>query len=231
MDNSKEQVNRLKTFLKYLNKKTDNFILKGSLALDLCYFPCDCNKHIINLDAKEFEGIIEYVSDYCAEHKLSYHIGRDDNSVTKVYISDNKDSHIIKVVVFYRKANIRSEDYTVIDGIHTYRLARIVQMKAVKYATDGKLNDIYNIAYIITHFPKEISRDILNTVFDAVESQGFYYIDDLIMFQCNEDFPIKNLLDNYFSMLQKIDFYYEREDFETLCTKTQEILRENGIKW
>ena len=51
------------------------------------------------------------------------------------------------------------------------------------------------------------------------------------MFQCNEDFPIKNFLYFYFNMLKKIDFYYEREDFETLCTKTQEILRENGIKW
>ena len=217
-------------FLQYINQRTDKFIFKGSLALGFCYgFPTLYNKNIMEFDAKDNANITKYVADFCDIKNLSYYTRNNDSQhETSVYMQDEDRNLYIKIVVSSRKATISDTLYINIYNIRVYKIFRILQHKILQFAKYGKIDDIYDIAYGITHHPAEFSKDTTNFLYDAVNCEGFSYLGDMIAFQTYESFPIKNFLSNYFQMLEKIGFVYDRNDFLDLSPQIQKVLKDYG---
>lgn len=66
----------ISAFMKYLNKKTGNFVLKGGTALQLCY-RLDRFSEDIDLDGRE-KGLAALVDGFCVENGYSYRLARND---------------------------------------------------------------------------------------------------------------------------------------------------------
>lgn len=73
-------------FLSYLNKKTDDYILKGGTSLLACY-NLDRFSEDIDLDGKSNRNIKKIVDEFCKISDYTYRIAKDTDTVKRFMIN------------------------------------------------------------------------------------------------------------------------------------------------
>lgn len=192
----------IQSFLFYLNKQTNQFILKGGTALRLCY-GLDRFSEDIDLDATK-QRITEIVRRYCLQHRFSYRIAKDTHLVCRCFIHYANVPKDLKIEVSYRRRFIAPEKTTCIGNIKVYTLDAIARMKADAYLGRDRLRDLYDLAFIINKHKEKLSPETLDSVAQSVQNKGLEQFDYLIATQADPLLDKNKLATDFLSLYEKL---------------------------
>lgn len=172
-------------YLETLNSfKRSTFVLKGGNALVQCYQLPRISSDI-DLDAPTRSArnnvLVSATEKFCAENGCSFRIAKNTEMVQRVFIhsSENNDQPL-KVEASFRRQNIGPDKVTKINGITVYTLSELVNMKCKAYIDRDRIRDLYDLAYIATHFQDELTTELKKSIADAFSSKGIEQLDYLL---------------------------------------------------
>ena len=113
----------IKDFLKFLNEKTDSFVLKGGTALARCYKLTRFSEDI-DLDAVK-EDIIPYVEDFCKKRNFQFRVAKNTDTVKRCFVNYGNEAKPLKIEVSYRSKTISESDFDKINGIKVYIIDKL----------------------------------------------------------------------------------------------------------
>ena len=190
-------------FLKYLNEKTDEFILKGGTSLLTCY-NLDRFSEDIDLDARSNKNIKKIIDDFCKQYKYTYRIAKDTDTVKRFMINYENLEKPLKIEISYRRKDIKDEEITKINGIVVYKINEICLMKASAYSGRDKIRDLYDVCFICNNYWDELSEDVKSFIRIAVEYKGIEQFEFIIKDQKDELIDNKKLEEDFLKMYDKL---------------------------
>ena len=190
-------------FLSYLNKKTDDYILKGGTSLLACY-NLDRFSEDIDLDGKSNRNIKKIVDEFCKISDYTYRIARDTDTVKRFMINYGSNERPLKIEVSYRRKNIKEDEITKINGINVYTINEICLMKASAYSGRDKIRDLYDICFICNNYWDELSEDVKSFIRVAVEYKGIEQFEYIIKDQKDELIDNEKLEEDFLKMYDKL---------------------------
>ena len=200
----------IKDFLKFLNEKTDKFILKGDTALAQCYKLTRFSEDI-DLDSVK-ENIIPYVEKFCQERKYQFRIAKDTETVKRCFVNYGNDKKPLKIEISYRRKNIPESDFTTINNIKVYTIDNLAHMKAMAYNARDKLRDMYDLAFICEKYWEEISKPTKKTIREALEYKGLEQFEYIVQTQQDELINEEELLTKFLQMYEKVELQVEEQN-------------------
>ena len=192
----------IQDFLRYINKQTDCFILKGGTALILCYHLPRFSEDI-DLDAEK-ENILTYVEKFCKLRNYKFRIGKDTPTVKRCFVNYGNEKKPLKIEVSYRNKNIERANCVEINDIHVYNVNRLAKMKAMAYASRDKIRDMYDLSFICAGFWDELSKETKESIKDALEYKGLEQFEYILATQPDELINEEELLSGFLQMYDKI---------------------------
>ena len=198
-------------FLIYLNKQTDEFILKGGTSLLVCY-QLDRFSEDIDLDAKSNRNIKKIIDDFCELNNYKYRIAKDTDTVKRFMINYETIEKPLKIEVSYRRKDIKEEEITKINGIEVYKINELCLMKASAYSGRDKIRDLYDVCFICNNYWNELSDDAKKFIRIAVEYKGLEQFEFIIKDKKDELIDNKKLEENFLKMYDKLGLLEPDED-------------------
>jgi hypothetical protein len=171
-------------FLRFLNQKTNSYILKGGTALAQCY-GLDRFSEDIDLDGKT-DNIQELVSIFCTNHNYTFRVAKDTDTVKRCMINYGDISHPLKVEVSLRDGIDGNYSETVINGINVYSIDSIFKMKCSAYVNRDRIRDLYDLGFVFDKFGGDLSENTLKTLDIALEKKGIEQFDYLVQNDVDE---------------------------------------------
>lgn len=188
----------IQDFLKYLNARTNNFILKGGTALRLCYRLPRFSENI-DLDAEK-ENILSYVQDYCKKRHFDVRIAKDMPTVKECMINYGNKNRPLKVEVSYRNRNIDKTNCIEINHINVYDVNRLAKMKAMAYSGRDKIRDMYDLSFICNNFWNDLSKETKENIRDALIYKGIEQFEYIVASQSDDKINEIELLLSFLQM-------------------------------
>lgn len=195
-------------FLDYLNKTTNDFILKGGTSLLTCY-NLDRFSEDIDLDAITKRKISKIVDDFCTKNNYTYRVPKDTDTTKRFLINYDDTEKSLKIEVSYRRNYIDKSEIAVINGINVYTINQICLMKANAYSGRDKIRDLYDVCYICNNFWDELSNDVKNMIRVAVEYKGVEQFEYVIKDQKDELINNEKLETEFLKMYEKLGLLSE----------------------
>jgi predicted nucleotidyltransferase component of viral defense system len=123
-------------FLKFLNERTSDYILKGGTALMKCY-GLDRFSEDIDFDAVNGGKLKKIVEEFCRLNGFSSRIAKNTDTVLRFMINyEGMDSPEtpLKIEVSFRNKQINPEFHKKINGIEVYDIDTLAAFKAGAYS-------------------------------------------------------------------------------------------------
>jgi hypothetical protein len=214
-------------FLKYMNNKTDDFILKGGTALLTCY-KLDRFSEDIDLDGKN-KNIVDYVRSFCDTAGYKFRIAKDTDTVKRYMINYGNSSKPLKVEVSFRRTNIPENETTKINGIAVYNIDSLSIMKANAYTARDKIRDLYDVSFICNNYFEKLSPQTVSVIRNAIEYKGIEQFDYIIRQNEDELIDTAKLANDFLDMYDKLGLLYDSEEkklFDELAKSEQNNMKQ-----
>ena len=209
--------NFIEAFLLFLNKQTDQFVLKGGTALSLCY-GLDRFSEDIDLDGRK-QDIKEIVKRFCVNHGVNFRAAKDTATVKRCIIDYGNDVHPLKIEVSYRNKNLgleeASKDWTQIHGIKVYDIDALARMKAMAYQGRDKIRDLYDLSFIVNNFSDGLSHQTKGMIRDTLSYKGIEQFDYLVATQQDTLIDKDRLAEGFLKMHEKLGLLLDEEEQQT----------------
>lgn len=202
----------IQNFLKYLNRKTDRYILKGGTALMECY-GLDRFSEDIDLDSTDHNTISSIVDRFCMDKGYKYRTAKDTDTVKRYFINYGNDEKPLKVEISYRQKEIRTDFCTNINGINVYSLDRLARMKCAAYSGRDKIRDLYDVCFITNRYLNDLSLDTQDQIRISLEAKGIEQFDYIISTQKDELVDVDKLADDVLSAFDSLGLLASASDF------------------
>ena len=214
-------------FLKSLNQKTDDFVLKGGTSLMMCY-GLDRFSEDIDLDGKRnTKSIDKIVKDFCEERDFFCRVAKDTDTVKRFMINYGNESKPLKIEISFRQRNIPSNNIDTINGITVYNINVLCKMKASAYQARDKIRDLYDIAFICNNYWEQLSQDAIDTLRNAVEYKGIDQFDYIVRTQSDELIDTDKLTEDFLKMYDKLDLLYTEEEKEVISERNLAVPKDD----
>jgi predicted nucleotidyltransferase component of viral defense system len=207
------------SFVDYLGKNSEDYILKGGTALYLCY-DLDRFSVDIDLDGKS-RGLTQIVSNFCDKHGFSFRVAKDTSIVERCMIHYEDNQHPLKVEVSYRRMEIPENNIAVINGIKTYNIDTLCGMKVSAYLDRDKIRDLYDVVFLCNKYYDQLSPQRIESMRDAFEYKGVTYFDYITKTQPDELIDVEKLADSFLDAYDKLGLLLEEEELE--------VIEKNGL--
>ena len=217
----KQHGQAIAAFVKYLNAKGENFILKGGTALALCY-RLDRFSEDIDLDGR-VKGLTALVDSFCAESGYTYRVAKDTATVERCFINYGNDRRPLKIEASYRRIEIPAEETDTVNGIKVYKIEPLCVMKVNAYAGRDKIRDLYDLTFICNNYFDRLSRQTVALLRGAVEHKGIGQFDYIIKNQPDALIDSDKLAGDFLEMYDKLGLLLDENERELL-----ENIPENG---
>lgn len=183
MENEKQHLTAIRDVLTFINSKKDNpYILKDGTALSLCY---SLNRFSEDIDLDAAGSTVSHgrfkseIQHFCEANSYSYRIAKDTMTTQRAYIDYGNPGRPLKVEISYRRKEIPEHLVCNRDGIQVYTLDEMARLKAAAYNGRDKIRDLYDVAYICTHYLDDLgesARDALRATLEYKDLEQFDYI-------------------------------------------------------
>ena len=197
--------NVINDYLIFLNKKTNNFVLKGGTALMMCYgldrFSVD-----IDLDGKG-GSIFEIADSFCSATGYKYRIAKNTDTVNRLMLNYGDAAKPLKIEVSLRRTYIPEDETTEINGILVYKIEHLSMMKANALSSRDRIRDLYDMAFICKNYYGQLSPQVRFVIRNAVEHKGFEYYDYIIAQDTDELIDIAKLGDDFLDMYNNLGLF------------------------
>jgi len=201
-------------FLIYLNKKSDNYVLKGGTSLMLCY-NLDRFSEDIDLDAIHGgNSSHKIVTNFCAEKDYTCRVAKDTDTVKRYMLHYGNTEHPLKIEISLRKKaeSFNQSELKQINGIKVYSIDTICRMKAIAYSSRDKIRDLYDVAFICNNYWDNLSEATKDIMREAVEHKGIEQFDYMIKTQKDELIDEDKLTDSFLKMYDKLGLLYSEDE-------------------
>lgn len=212
----------IKTFMNFMNKQTDQFILKGGTALYLCYGLTRFSEDI-DLDARSNINLFNIIDRFCDQYQLDYRIGKDTNSVKRAFLHYNNssddmyDQKPLKVECSYRvKHFIDDNTLKKINGIVTYDIHELLSQKRRAYNNRVRIRDLYDLCFIYENYKEQLSLQELRDLQSDFSYKGIDYVEALLLEQEDELIDNASLADSFLNMYMALDNYEPEKEIDGL---------------
>ena len=193
-------------FLFFLNKRTNNYILKGGTSLMKCY-GLDRFSEDIDLDSTDHKTINDIISNYCKNNNYEYRIAKDTMTVKRFFIDYRNEikTKPLKIEISYRRRSIPSDEVAIINDINVYKLNEIAIMKINTYNNRDKIRDLYDIAFICNTYFDNLTPQVKQMFRNSLEYKGLEQVDYLIQTQSDELIDNEKLIVDVLNMFDKLE--------------------------
>lgn len=123
----------------------------------------------------------------------------------RVFINYGKLDTPLKVEVSHRIRTVDPESIAVIDGIKTYTISELCELKASAYQN----RDLYDLTFIIEHHYDELTKSAIKAAQCALEYKDVGQFDYLTQTQHDPLIDIDELADSFLNALDKVGLTQE----------------------
>jgi predicted nucleotidyltransferase component of viral defense system len=201
------------SFLKTLNSKTSEYILKGGTALMECY-GLDRFSEDIDLDGLNAGKIKSVVEGFCRDNSFSARIAKDTPTVLRFMINyEGIDSPTkpLKIEISFRTRQINPDFHTKINDIEVYKINNLAASKASAYTGRDKLRDLYDICFICKNYWDELTPETHEIIRNAVFQKGIEQYDYIIQTQSDPLIDNDKLATDFLRMYEILDIPLEND--------------------
>lgn len=222
-------------FLAYLNKNSEDYILKGGTSLMMCY-NLDRFSEDIDLDCARSKQIQNIVENFCQTRGYSYRIAKNTDTVKRFMVNYGISEKPLKIEISYRKRVIDKSEYSKINGIIVYNIDNICMMKVNAYTSRDKIRDLYDLTFICINYWNHLSPLVKNMVKNCVEFKGLEQFDYLINQQSDPLINNDKLAEDFLEMYDKLGLWISEDEQELVSNlsidqKKDELPKEKQINF
>lgn len=169
--------------LKYINKDSDQFILKGGTGL-LYAYGLDRFSEDIDLDARSKKNVLNVLENYSNFKKYNINITKDTNTVKRVMLNYGSEKHKLKIETSYRRKNF-IDDKTIndIDGVKVYTINSLFSQKLTAMNSRSQIRDVYDVGFIYKNYKEQLSNESIYQLVNSLDYKGIEYMDYLLTTQ------------------------------------------------
>lgn len=189
------------TFLSELNKKSNDFVLKGGTALFLCY---NLDRFSTDIDLDSHNSLAAFIKSFCYTYDYKYYIKKSTDTVERYSIHYDIDSEdiMLKIELSHRQYNANQFKKVVINDIATYDINSLFSMKLAAGLNRTKIRDFYDICFIFNNYYNELSTANIAVLDAFLNEKGQNYFEYLLKDQGNDEvIDINKFEDMYLKML------------------------------
>lgn len=213
-------------FLRYLNSKSDKYILKGGTALMKCY-GLDRFSEDIDLDSTDHNTIPVVIEQFCAENGFRYRTAKSTDTVKRYFINYGNDEKPLKVEVSYRQKEINPDLVKNVNGINVYTLDRLTRMKCAAYSGRDKIRDLYDICFITNTHLSELSPDTQDQLRISFEAKGIEQFDYIINTQKDDLIDTDKLAEDVLTAFDSLDLLASDEFTQSVMSISMDSSQNN----
>lgn len=203
----------IEDFLCELNKKTDQYVLKGGTALMICY-KLDRFSEDIDLDCKNrSKDILKHISDFSEKRGYDVRIAKDTDTVKRAFVHYG-GKRPLKIETSFRRAYIADDEVNKIKGIEVYTIDRLAELKSSAYTGRDKIRDLYDVTFICNNYFDKLSENAKRSIRDALEYKGLDQFDYIVHNQKDELIDENRLAEGFLSAFDKIGLLNTVEEKE-----------------
>lgn len=215
-----------------MNAPPDNpFILKGGTALMLCYGLSRFSEDI-DLDAQRASvpssRFFRIIDQACRENGYAWRTGKDTPTVQRAFINYGDPESPLKVEVSHRIKTVDPDAIARVEGIKTYTISELCELKASAYQNRDKIRDLYDLTFIIEHHYDELTKSARKAAQRALEYKDVEQFDYLTRTQHDPLIDVDELADRFLNALDKVGLTREAatepEDPYAAVTPPDELL-------
>ena len=207
------------SFVKYLNEKSDNFILKGGTALYLCY-QLDRFSIDVGLDGIA-RGLTALVEGFCRENNYSYRVAKDTATVERCMVDYGDAGKPLKIEVSYRRREISPEETDTLNGIKVYSIDPLCGMKINAYSGRDRIRDLYDLTFIFNNYYDKLSPQTIALLRGAVAHKGIAQFDYVVRNQPDELIDSDKLANDFLTMYDQLGLMLDENERELLENGSQ----------
>ncbi len=171
----------INSFLKFLNKKTDAFVLKGGTGLSICY---DLDRFSEDLDFDtNRSNITSIVKSFCKSYGYKCNQKKNTEFTKRFMIDYGVQGQLLKVetsLVNSRGFNISKDEVTIIKGYRVYKINSLAIKKLQAFMHRDKIRDMYDVAYIIVKYWNELNEFTKKSYINALNLKGLEHCQRMI---------------------------------------------------
>lgn len=196
------------SYLLLLNKRTDQFILKGGTALARCYGLYRFSEDI-DLDGTK-QDIKEITKRFCDRFGFTLRVAKDTPTVKRCLVDYGNTNKPLKIEVSYRNRQISDEDWQIVNGIKVYTLDSLARMKANAYNGRDKIRDLYDLTFICNNHFEKLSHGTKNSIRDVLSYKGLEQFDYLVATQSDPLIDKDKLAEGFLKMHDRLGLLTDR---------------------
>ena len=194
----------ISAFLKHINRSSESLILKGGTSLMCCY-GLDRFSEDIDLDSRNTD-IKPFVDSFCRDNNFQYRVAKYTDTVKRCFIHYGNEGHPLNIETSYRLSSQQySNDVTKINGITTYSIAALLEMKLNAYENRDKIRDLYDITFIVSNYFNMLDSRDIRRLSNALSMKGLEHFDYLITTQSDDLINSNILVDRYLEILKRLE--------------------------
>lgn len=221
------------SFLDFLNKRTDQYVLKGGTALMKCY---GLNRFSEDIDLDgcgRKKDIITLVDDFCKKSGFTYRIGANSETKKKCFINYGNEGRPLKVEASFRRKDFTDAEIKLIDGIKVYSINDLCLQKSSAYSQRDKIRDLFDLSFITNNFYDKLNPFVRSSLRSAIEYKGLEQFDYIVREQADELVDVDVLAENVLNMFDKLGILSEKDDKaaveeyieqDTLCSDVRGLI-------
>lgn len=178
-------------------------VLKGGTALMLCYGLPRFSEDL-DFDAAAPEiSTISRVEAFCKARDYDCHVKKDTDTVQRctVHYGGMKP---LKIETSYRRAQIDPAEVAVVDGITTYKLPVLAQMKLGAYLGRERLRDLFDVSFIVNEHWDDLPVDVRRSFTYGLQAKGLERFDAVLADQEDELVDADVLAESFLKAYERV---------------------------
>ncbi|MDY5189303.1 MAG: nucleotidyl transferase AbiEii/AbiGii toxin family protein [Succinivibrio sp.] len=205
MEQSKRELHKtvITNFLAFLNKSSDQFVLKGGTSLMMCY-GLNRFSEDIDLDANHKFQFFKIVEQFCQRQIFAYRIAKDTTTTKRVFIHYDKDQYKPLKVELSLRTPVDFNDVKKINGILVYDINTLADLKIEAYSQRDALRDLFDVVFICKNYWKELNLQVQKHIIRAFSIKDLEYVDYLVNTQQDPLIDNESLANDFLDIFNEL---------------------------
>ena len=205
MEQSKRELHKtvITNFLAFLNKSSDQFVLKGGTSLMMCY-GLNRFSEDIDLDANHKFQFFKIVEQFCQRQIFEYRIAKDTTTTKRVFIHYDKDQYKPLKVELSLRTPVDFNDVKKINGILVYDINTLADLKIEAYSQRDALRDLFDVVFICKNYWKELNLQVQKHIIRAFSIKDLEYVDYLVNTQQDPLIDNESLANDFLDIFNEL---------------------------
>lgn len=196
-------------------------ILKGGTALMFCY-GLDRFSEDLDFDATAHTNTEGYVRSFCSKNGYSYFRKKYTDTVQRLTIHYGGEKPL-KVETSFRNQSLSFNDSIIKNGIRTYPIDTLAQMKMTAFMSRDRIRDLYDVSFITNNYWEELSQPIQRLYRTGFSEKGIEQFDLMCATQDDDLIDKDSLAESFLKALDTAKIFHTTEEVHQYRSLAEEM--------